>query len=74
MFRTATVGFACLCVYVCIIFNTLFIVLQCIVGYTLSGEEAISHAELMLPMIRRRTSDDKVIVRKAAIQVYKDLT
>ncbi|XP_065903031.1 condensin-2 complex subunit D3-L-like isoform X3 [Dysidea avara] len=37
------------------------------------GEEAISHAELMLPMIRRRTSDDKVIVRKAAIQALEAL-
>jgi len=41
---------------------------------TLSVDNAISHAELMLPMIRRRTSDDKVIVRKAAIQVHNHFT
>ena len=46
------------------VFAIHYSVLQCIVGYTLSGEEAISHAELMLPMICHRTSKDKVIVRR----------
>ena len=39
------------------------------VCYTAAANEAVSHADLMLPMIHRRASDDKVVVRKAAIQV-----
>ena len=37
--------------------------------YPAAANEAVSHADLMLPMIHRRASDDKVVVRKAALQV-----
>ena len=37
-------------------------------------EDAASHADLMLLMIHRRASDDKVVVRKAAIQVLSVYT